>query len=62
MSSRRARSGEDNAPEPVVEILPEAAASFHGLEVPMGRGDEPHIDPGAVGGPDRPDLDLLEEP
>jgi hypothetical protein len=46
----------------IVEMFPERAALDRGLEVAMGRGDQPDADAPRFGRADRTDLAVLKEP
>ncbi len=47
MSSRRSRSGGSDHrddPQAIIEVLAEAPFAHRGLEVVVGRGDQPDVD------------------
>jgi hypothetical protein len=68
-STRRGRSSlrarrrdlQHDPAQPVVEIFPERPVLNRHGEVPMGRGDEPHVHAPCLGGSHGPDLAALQE-
>ncbi len=59
ISQRRHLDGEDAEAE--VEIAPENAVGHGLLEVPVGRGHDPHVDPPGAGGAHPFELPVLQE-
>ena len=65
MSSRRSRSGgraDRKDVEPIEEIGPESPALHRGVEIPVGRRDDPHVHLDRGGPADPLELALLQHP
>ena len=60
LAERRERDG--HHVDAVVEVLAEATVAHQGLQIAMGRGEEPHVDRDRPARPDALELALLQDP